>query len=138
MSDPSNAMQAAIYAALTADAAVLAALGSADNVFDRVPDPPVFPQIRIGEQLCNGDDHGCGQAWELFETVHIFARSRAPRADVNTIAAAVRAVMVEGALSPAGFSIVEAQFENLRTMMERDGLTAHGVLTVRYLIDPDA
>lgn len=138
MSDPSNAMQAAMSAALDADAGVLAALGGAANVFDRAPDPLVYPHVRIGQQLCNGDDNGCGLAWELYETVHIFSQTSSPRSEVNAIAAAVRAVLVEGALAPAGFTIVDAQFESLRTMMEQDGLTAHGVLEVRYLIDPAA
>lgn len=139
MSDPSNAMQKAIGDALVADAAVLAALGGAANVYDKVPDPIVYPHVRIGEQLCNGDDPGdCGKGWELFETVHIFSRSRGPRAEANSIAAAVRAVMVEGTLAPVGFTIVDAQMESLRSMMEKDGATAHAVLTVRYLIEPSA
>lgn len=132
-------MQVVIGAALVADAAVLSALGGAENVFDKVPDPVLYPHVRIGEQLCNGDDHGdCGKGWELYETVHIFSRARSPRNEVNSIAAAVRAVMVEGTLAPTGYVVVEAQLESLRTFMERDGSTAHGVLTVRYLIDAAA
>lgn len=136
MSDPCNPLQAAIYAALAADAAVLAATGGSVRIYDKLPDPVPYPHVRIGELEANDDSTTCESAWDCFHTIHIFSRANAPRAECNAIAGAIRAELVETPPAPTGFKITESQFASYRSYFERDGVTAHGVLVLRYQVDP--
>lgn len=143
---PEAALQRAEFAALRASAALIEAFGASGppRIYDEIPPAPVFPYIRIGQHEVNNDAH-CVAAWEVTSTVHVFARpgsarANEPRGHMHTKAIAAVVADVLGALAEIeGFAVVadesDTNFEGARYFYDPDGLTSHGVLTFRYLVD---
>lgn len=137
MKDPSYAMQGAVHAALVNSAAVKALVGDPARIFDKVESDPVYPFVRIGDDQALGRSNACADGWEFFATVHIFSRDvSAPRPEVKLISNAIGLAIGDDDAPPApvGFRIDVVELERSETYMEDDGLTAHGVMTFRYLV----
>lgn len=139
MKDPSAAMQAAIYAKLTASSGLAAAMGGAVRAYDKIPAAPVYPYIRIGDDqaLDGGRSNSCSDGWDFVVTLHIFSRhANAPRMEAKAIAN--QALQAIGTLAtppaPAGYLVKEIEFGQSRAYFEADGLTAHGIASVTYLL----
>lgn len=141
MSDPSEALQDAIEAALRASPALLAAMGG-----DRVrlytlsaPAGATYPYVVIGEDQISDDATACAASSEAFTTVHAWARPdgavQDARIQAKRMAAAVRDALV-ALPGVAGFDLVLAEFETTRHLTDPDGLTAHSVISHRFLLDP--
>jgi hypothetical protein len=136
--DPAYAMQFAIVTALKASAGLATAMGGSARIFDPIPQNPTYPFVRVGEDQTLDDANGCDAAWEMFATLHVFARpidGLGARMVAKRVGSAIVPAL-SGALSPAGFVVTEQEFESSRYFMEADGVTAHGVLVFRFLIDP--
>lgn len=135
MSAPDEALQEAVFNALKADEAVLAALGGANasrRIYDEVPPKYVLPYIMLGEvQIV--DDTNCGPAWEVFVTTHVWSEA-VGFPEVKRIGGAVGAAL-DAQLTLDGFICTEWQFRTRSYNREGDGLTKHGVIVHRYLID---
>lgn len=139
MKDPSAAMQAAIYSKLTASSGLATAMGGAVRAYDKIPAAPVYPYIRIGDDqaLDGGRSNSCSDGWDFVVTLHIFSRhANAPRMEAKAIAN--QALQAIGTLAtppaPAGYLVKEIEFGQSRAYFEADGLTAHGIASVTYLL----
>lgn len=135
MARPDEALPQAVFRTLSADAAVLAALGGADasrRIYDRVPSKYVLPYITIGEIQIVDDTH-CEAAWEAFVTTHAWSE-KIGRGEAQRIGAAIGEALDAELVIP-GFVCVVWQFRTARYFTEPDGLTAHGLVEHRYLID---
>lgn len=126
-------VQAAIYAALAADA-TLAALVS--GVYDNVPKNVVFPYVAIGDgtsvpfDTCStlGDDQTIDiHTWTQAET----ARGRR---DVKQIQEAIYDVLHWQDLAGLG-GLVSIEQEMAQDFIDPDGLTRHGVQRFRVMIE---
>lgn len=138
MSDPAKAMHKAIRDALVASNDLKTAMGGTWNVYDSVPAEPTYPFVRIGEDQPLGNDNGCFEGWEYFHTLHLFARPAPPLGAMPTakgMAGPIKAALValEGT-TQTGIRIDEVEWEGGRFYTEADGITAHGVLTCRFLL----
>lgn len=140
---PAVALQKAIFAAISASADVVSVFGATPpRIYDEVPANPVFPYIVIGDDEVN-DDSNSDAAFECFSTVHVFARDRKTgKTAAKAIGDAVSAAIGDASgLNVAGFkactSDSEPAFQNSRYFYEPDGLTAHGVLVFRILLDQE-
>lgn len=136
MKDPSDAVQAGVYAALAASTAVKALLGDPVRVYDKVLPDPGYPFTRIGDDQAVDDANGCADGWEVFCTLHTFSRDAiAPRPAVKVIHNALLGVLVsDPPIAATGFNVADVQLVDSRTFMEADGVTCHGVLTVKYRV----
>ncbi len=137
--DPSYAMQAAIASALNSSSALATAMGGTARIFDSVSQGAVYPYVRIGEDQTIGASHGCGDSYEFIATAHIFARqieSLGARPLAKRIGGAVVGALTSDDLEPSGFIVSDFELVSTRYYFEDDGLTAHGVVSVRYLVDP--
>jgi hypothetical protein len=124
-------MQGAIYSALTNDAPVTALVGG--RVHDAVPAKPVFPYVRIGEDQCIDASDACLGGFEIIVKVHVFSRA-VGRVETKTILAACRDAL-NVALTLAGHTVKVSEFLTTRVLDDPDGLTRHGVLELRYVIE---
>lgn len=129
---PDEALQEAVVAALEADASLRMFFSGKPRVFDRVPKNALFPYIQIGEiQIV--DDSNCIPAWETYVTTHIWSEKPGKK-EAQAIGKLVGpALNVE--LTIPGFVCTVFEFRDARYLTDNDGLTTHGVLTHRYLID---
>ncbi|MGE0828942.1 MAG: DUF3168 domain-containing protein [Hyphomonadaceae bacterium] len=137
--DPAAALQRAVFAALSDSPAGL-------RVFDRIPQPNPneaeaayrrrvqMPYVTIGDDDIIDDSNACFAASEAFVTVHVWSGA-VGKMEAKAIGGAVRdALSVELAID--GFICTEAEFRDARYFTDPDGVTTHGVLSFRYLIDP--
>jgi hypothetical protein len=141
MKDPSHAMQAAVYTKLAADTGVRALIGNPVRLYDKVPNEPAYPYVRLGEDQAVGDSNQCWDGWDFYVTLHIFSRhEQTPRPEAKSIANAIGVALGDNAslIAPAGFHVSEVELEQSRVYFEQDGVTAHGVMTFRFGIDDGA
>lgn len=129
---PDEALQEAVVAALLGNASLQGFFNGRPRVFDRVPKGAVLPYIQIGEiQIV--DDSDCIAAWEAYVTTHIWSEKPGKK-EAQALGKLVGpALNVE--LTIPGFVCTVFEFRDTRYLADPDGLTTHGVLTHRYLID---
>lgn len=129
MSDPALALQAALVKVLKASGGV----GTADRVYDSVPERPVFPYVTVGDDQVIGDDDDCGEASEVIVRIHAWSRKQG-YPETKAIAAAIRTRLRTAALTLNGFVVDLVEFQQARFLKDSDGETRHGVLEFRFLI----
>lgn len=127
MTDPSLSVQAAIVERLRATAGIGAI------VYDRVPTTVQKPYISFGPSQITSDDSTCIDGFEVFQQVDIW--SVLPGfAEAKALGEKVRAALHRYEFMIDGLPFeIEHQFTNY--LRDGDGLTSHGVLSFRVLID---
>ncbi|SKA31023.1 DUF3168 domain-containing protein [Consotaella salsifontis] len=120
-------------------AAVFAALTSADvadgRIFDGVPDGAVFPYVEIGDEQIVDDGNTCSDAWEVFIDCHIWSRSQSrTTAEVKQIGAEIVDALSQE-LPLNGYSVVLFKLDTARYLDDPDGITKHGIVTMRYAVE---
>ncbi len=116
--------------------AQFAALSAAQlRAYDTPPADAEFPYVTIGDEQIVDDGSACGAAWEVFADVHVWSRAvSGSRSELKTLMAQIEPLL--GGLSLPGFRVVVQHLQTARALNDPDGLTKHGVMTFRYLIDP--
>lgn len=128
MSDPSLELQIAMVEALKDCAA---AVGS--RVYDVPPAKPAFPYIQVGDIQVLPDKADCIDGLEVYPLVHIWSRE-VGFTQAKTIGKAVVAKLDDQALSVVGYAVVVFELNRVDYMRDPDGLTQHGAITFRALI----
>jgi len=136
MADPSLDLQLAIVHRLKNTAGVTALVGQ--RVYDRPPTkapPPVLPYVTYGSDQVLQDDVSCITAYEV--AVQIDVWSQVPgQVQMKRIVGEVRA-----ALHAAEFDLTDPhalvliEHESTRYLDDPDGITSHGAVGFRALID---
>lgn len=142
--DPSLAIQAGVFAALTQSADMIAAFGGAPAVYDSVPlaydgsiDTAKFPYCTIGDDQVIGETNQTTDVSEIYVTVHTWSRPQGQvnNAELKTIAGAVRAAL-DVPIDLIGHDVVTHQFHGHIFRREPDGLTRHAITTIHYRTVP--
>lgn len=134
MSEPSLALQRALFAALAATAPLTALIGQ--RIYDRVPASSIFPYIRFGGDQITSENQDCvTEAVEVTTQIDVF--SRAPgKVELKTISGIVFRALNNRALDLGDeYELLSLQHDSTRTLDDPDGLTTHAILTFRALID---
>lgn len=142
---PAAPLQVAVMEALRGDAGLAAAFGCAPRVYDRPPnshqddagreiDGPRFPYLTGAEVEIYDDSNTCAAAFEAFVTVHVWSRE-VGQPEAKRLGDAVAAAL-NTELQIEGFICTHHEFRSARYLPDPDGLTTHGVIVVRLLIDP--
>lgn len=122
-------IQTAVYGALTAGPAI-----AGGRVYDRVPSAPTFPYLTIGSEQIIDDGNACGDGWEVFAEVHFWSQAFGYPEVKGLMAEATP--RLAGIDSVPGLTVIAAAVESTRVFRDPDGLTSHGVITVRFVIIP--
>lgn len=131
--DQAWALQQAVYAALAADPALIAALGGA-RIYDRVPGDAELPCVTLGEDMVTDWSAGSVTGLEHRLRFHVWAREGG-RKTVRAVAAAIHAVLHDAALTLSAGHLVNLRFLTARTRVDPDGETWHGVLDYRAVTE---
>lgn len=147
---PSAVFQVAVFDALTAADGPLAEvfdelLRCEPRVHDRPPthhiddagrrvDGPLFPYITLGSDDVIDDSNTCDAAFEVYANVHVWSRA-VGMMEAKRLGDAV-AKTLNAALAIDGFVCAHHEFRSARYFTDADGLTTHGVIVARFLIDP--
>ncbi|MEQ8267644.1 MAG: DUF3168 domain-containing protein [Parvibaculum sp.] len=122
------ALQKAIHARLTADAALAALVGS--RIHDNVPGDAGLPYLTLGENETR--DWPGGTEHRL--SFHVFSRGQG-RAEAKLVMGAVHAALDDAALALDGHALVNLRFLDAATRRERDGATWRGTIRFRAVTE---
>lgn len=129
---PDADLQRAIYAALKGSAALEGLVDG--RIFDHVPDPIVYPYVRIGEgQTLDDEAEGIDGA-ECFVQVSAFSGQPGKMQAKDMAKAIVAALKAELAID--GHRQAEMTFDGVQYLKEQRNAVTHAVLTFRYLTEP--
>lgn len=107
---------------------------AAGRIYDRIPPSAVFPYVEIGDEQTNDDGDQCAEMFEVYVDLHIW--SRAPgRYEAKAVGEDCRKALA-GGITVDDYHIILDEFETSRILVDPDGLTTHGVITFRYLLQP--
>lgn len=127
------AVQEAVYGALTSSTAVQGLLGSPARVYDMVPPSATFPYATLGDVVVKEYDTKDQTGFEQSLTLHVWSRYRG-RKELKQIIQTIYDVLHNAVLSVAGANVVSCQFQSASTLQENDGLTLHGILRYRIIV----
>lgn len=131
MADGSWPLQQAIYGRLTGYAPLMAVV---TGVFDWVPENQAMPYVTIGDDTTvdRSDKTATGQDVTL--TLHVWADARGRKA-VKVIMGLIYAALHRHDLAVAGHTLISIDHDFSETFLDEDGVTYHGVIRFRALID---
>jgi len=133
MPSPGADLQKSVYAALTADATLLAMLGG-PRVYDDVPRGASLPYLTVGQSTLRDWSTGEAEGHEHIFTLHVWSDA-AGRKQTCEIAGAARAALHDRPLALAGHRLVNLRHEFSETRREADGETYHGILRFRAVTE---
>jgi hypothetical protein len=133
MPSPSEELQKAIYDALLADAAVSALV--ADRVYDGAPESPEMPYITFGPSDHYEHDAQCITARVETLQLDCWARDGGRLRPAKALADAVKSALHDADLSLDSHALVRIQAGSVRTFLDRDGETAHGVVSIEAAVE---
>lgn len=123
-------LQKAIHDALVADAAVGALVG--DRIYDGVPSNAEFPYVSFGVSQQVTDDMDCIDGEQQYLQIDAWGRSQGRTRICKDIVAAVKGALHQQDLDLAnGHALANLQVESIRVFLDSDGITAHGVISLR-------
>jgi len=127
------ALQKALFAALSGDAAVSALLGG-PSIFDRVPPDAQLPYVTLGSGVWRDWSTGTETGAEHELRLHIWGRDGGRRA-IRDIADAIHARLHDADLSLDSGTLANLRFQSARILTDPDGETWHGVLDYRAVTE---
>jgi hypothetical protein len=134
VSEPSAALQKAIYSTLTANSAVTGLVGQ--RIYDRVPADAVFPYVRIGLDQSVAEDQDCvEECVEVFAQVDVYSRSQGKIEAKNISGALVRALNPSTVTISDLYELQDFRHIDTRVLDDPDGLSTHAVLSFRALVE---
>lgn len=120
-------LQQAVFAALSADAALAARI---TGVFDQVPSGTAFPYVAIGDSKADDWSSLTFTGQEHRFTIEVWSRD-AGRMDVKEIMALVHDVLNDAALVLTNHQLVDLRLVGAEDTLEPDGITYRGTLKFR-------
>lgn len=132
MIDPSAEVQRIIVDKLRADGGVTAI---ATGTYDDPPSNVSFPYVSMGPTQVLPDKADCVDGTELSIQIDAWSRKKGFE-QVKKLGAAVIAALDDADdLTPTGFRVVLIELESANYLRDPDGITSHGALTFRALVD---
>lgn len=134
MSEPSLALQKAVFATLTSNSAVASVIGQ--RIFDRVSADTAFPYVRIGIDQTVAEDQECvEECVEVFAQVDVFSRAQGKVEAKNIAGAIVRALNANTLTITDSYELQDFRHVDTRFLDDPDGLSTHAVLSFRALVE---
>lgn len=136
MSAAALALQKAVHAALTGDAALTALLGG-PKVFDHMPPATTFPTVSFGRASVQDWSTATEPGWQVLFSLHAWSRNRG-RSQVLAIMQAIRARLVDKALTVSGHHLVALTHIASETGFDDDAAVHFGTMRFRAVLEPAA
>ena len=127
-------LQQAVYATLSADAALTALLGPG-RIHDDVPQGSRPPYVTFGPAAVQDWSAGSEPGTEHLLTLHVWSDA-CGKAEAQAILAALRAALHDRPLAVAGHVLVNLRHERSETRRTPDGERIHGLARFRAVTEP--
>lgn len=136
INEASLMLQGAVIQSLLNNATVTSLIGvrAYDDVPPKTPNGPTFPYVVWKVDGTNDDSSDCVIGSEIFFSIHVWSRVYGS-VEARRIAGAVRQLLDEAPLSVTGYNLVTLNHRITRWVDDPDGLTKHGIVTFRALLD---
>lgn len=135
MTYPAAELQKGIYEALVAYAPLAELMGGAVRAFDRVDPAFRYPYLTIGaDQTLDGGNTCEPDMYEVFAEVHVWSQA-VGKVEAKRITERVREVLGVP-FGVDGWTVTAAELRDARHTDDANGITAHSILTFRYLLEP--
>lgn len=122
---------------LSGDPTLQALIGNPVRIFDMVPPQPAYPFVTLGDRQDVPDLAECIDGSEVFLTFHIWSRAKTKKSDeASGIAATFDDLLHETELTLDANRCLLIERSAERQLRDPDGLTIHGVITYRALVEP--
>lgn len=125
--------QKAILAALVADSAVHAIV--ADRIFDRMPSDADYPCVTFGPSQSIPMNLQCLDARTEVLQLDCWVRAQGRIWPARELADAVKSALHGANLQLYTHALAQIEVEQVRVMLDRDGITAHGIVTVEATLE---
>ena len=136
MSSPAWELQKAIFAALIADAPLLALLGGA-RVYDDVPRGAVLPYVSFGPSTTRDWSTGTETGSEHAVTLRVWSKAGGEK-QVHLVLEAIRTALHDTSLVLAGHRLISLRHELSDAARGSDGEIYAGVARFRAVTEPTA
>lgn len=135
VAEPSLALQLGMRAALGADPVLAELIGV--RIYDRVPTKATTPYVHVGDDQVSPSpaDGGLENSVEIFSTVHVWSAAVGKTECKRVAGAVVRAVALKALDLGPNYSLLLITHRSTQYLDDPDGLTSHGVVTFRALVD---
>jgi hypothetical protein len=133
MTSPAAELQKAIFAALTGDAGLIAALGG-QKIFDHAPANVGFPYITFGRTSLYDWSTGTESGTEQLFTLHVWSKARG-KAEALAIMELARACLDGRELTLEGHALVNLRLEFQEVRYDEDLDIQHGMLRFRAVTE---
>lgn len=130
---PALALQAALVAALKANAGVAALVGA--RVYDEPPALVAFPYVRIGEIIINPVVTDGKKAFEATFGIEAYSRPVSGRVEATRIADAVMVALEDTAPSLVGFTVAWLFFQTYAVSRMADGESYAANIAFEAMLD---
>jgi len=134
MADASWALQQAVFARLTSDAALTALLGGA-RIYDDVPVRAAFPYVTFAQGAERDWSTASEAGAEHALVLHVWSRGNG-RKELLAIMEALRVSLHDAALTLTGHRLINLRHEASEVRREGDGETYHGIVRLRAVTEP--
>lgn len=104
------------------------------SVYDHVPQVSAFPYIVIGDDTSIGFDTDESVGSESTLTIHVWSQYRG-KMQVKEILQEIYDKLNRADIAVSGCHLVECVAEFQETYLESDGLTRHGVIRFRLIVE---
>ena len=127
------AAQESVYGALTASSTLQGLIGNPARVYDSVPAVATYPYLTLGDVLVRDYDTKEQSGFEQTIVLHAYSRYRG-RQELKAIMQAAYDALHNASLTVTGATFVTCQFQQASTSLDNDGLTSHGVMRFRLVV----
>jgi hypothetical protein len=128
------ALQQAIFAALVADAPLVALLGGA-RIYDDVPQGAAFPYLTFGHSAARDWSTGSHDGDEHIVTLHVWSQANGKR-QAHEIMGAIRTALHDKPLALTGHHLINLRHEFSEARRDPDGETTRGIVRFRAVTEP--
>ena len=132
------ATQAALIAALKADSAVAALVGT--RIYDEPPQGVTFPYIRLTDISPSAWDTDCTEGAAVQIGLQVHSRATQGRVEAVRIAEAIQSALhrQETSLSVSGFNLIEMRFQTYVTNRDDEGRGYTSRMALQALLEVPA
>ena len=127
------AAQETVYTRLAADATLKTLIGNPVRLYDVVPPSSAYPYVTLGDALVRELDTKDGTGFVQELVFEAWSRYRG-RKELKNIMQAIYDSLHRASLTVSGCTFVDCRFLAAATRLDDDGLTLHGTLRFRLLV----
>ena len=128
-------VQKAIYTALTGNSTLMSGI---TGVFDSVPQDTSGTYVVIGDDTITDWDDDRSAGFDIDADIHVWSPVHRGRATVKLTLSQIYAILHRQLLTVPGADVAETYVTFQDSFLDADGVTYHGVLKVRILLNPSA